>query len=376
MRRRAVVWVIGFAVVLLGGCPNSSDSQQADEGGGSAGAAGNAGAAGSGGTNAGSGGTNADSGGTNAGSGGANAGSGGANAGSGGAGSNDCGAAIPTVCRLCADSSCGTPVCKNASWTWQCPEDVDGGTASGDCVVGGCSSELCTDKADGPAASDCIYRPEYACYASASCARQADGSCGWTMTPELTQCLQNGGSSAGTDAGTSGSGSLRWYTSCGTPVCTSDPAPYDDPNIPNCTTQQLGDPCTTAGDRCDGVAACGATYICATSAPKTCPRSRARFKRDISYLDQAQLEQYHDELVSLPLASYRYKDAPEQPQLGFIIDDIEPSAAVAGDHVNMYGYLSMAVAAIKVQQQQIETLQRELEQLRAERASAAPFCGP
>ena len=82
--------------------------------------------------------------------------------------------------------------------------------------------------------------------------------------------------------------------------------------------------------------------------------------------------------MSLPLASYHYKHAPGAgPQLGFIIEDIEPSVAVSGDHVNMYGYLSMAVAAIQVQQQQIAALQRELERVRAQLpAESSPSCGP
>jgi uncharacterized small protein (DUF1192 family) len=82
--------------------------------------------------------------------------------------------------------------------------------------------------------------------------------------------------------------------------------------------------------------------------------------------------------MSLPLASYRYKDAAGAgPQLGFIIEDVEPSVAVSGDHVNMYGYLSMAVAAIQEQQAQIAALQGELEQLRAQLpADVFPACGP
>jgi hypothetical protein len=275
---------------------------------------------------------------------------------------------------VCADGSCGTPLCQNGAWTWQCPEDLDGGSAGSGCVVGGCSGELCTDASAGPAVSPCLYQPSYACYASATCARQSDGTCGWTMTPELTQCLQNGGS--GGTGGSGGSGSLHWVASCGSPSCMANAGAYDDPSIPNCTTQTLGAPCTTAGDRCDGVLGCGATYLCATSTPTMCPISRARFKRDIAYLDEQQLQQYHDELVSVPLATYRYKDAPQVPQLGFVIDDIEPSVAVSGDHVNMYGYLSMAVAAIKVQQQQIEALQQQIEALRAEHPGAAPLCGP
>ena len=54
------------------------------------------------------------------------------------------------------------------------------------CVVGGCSSEVCADHA---VFSTCIFRPEYACYHAASCARQDDGNCGWTPTPALTQCI-------------------------------------------------------------------------------------------------------------------------------------------------------------------------------------------
>jgi len=72
--------------------------------------------------------------------------------------------------------------------------------------------------------------------------------------------------------------------------------------------------------------------------------------------------------MRMPLASYAYKHAEGAgPQLGFIIEDIEPSVAVSGDHVNMYGYLSMAVAAIKVQGQRIEALEREVRRLRAQK---------
>jgi len=55
------------------------------------------------------------------------------------------------------------------------------------CHIGGCSGQLCTDQAD--AISDCLYLPEYACYKSATCARQADGQCGWMPTPVLKSCI-------------------------------------------------------------------------------------------------------------------------------------------------------------------------------------------
>jgi|GEM_PF-1431404 len=60
---------------------------------------------------------------------------------------------------------------------------------SGQCYVGGCSAQLCTD--DPEAVSTCEYRPEYACYKTATCERQDNGQCGWTETSELRSCLRN-----------------------------------------------------------------------------------------------------------------------------------------------------------------------------------------
>ncbi len=62
--------------------------------------------------------------------------------------------------------------------------------ASVGCMVGGCSGQLCGDeKTIGDMVTTCEYREEYACYKSASCERQSNGQCGWTMDSELTQCL-------------------------------------------------------------------------------------------------------------------------------------------------------------------------------------------
>lgn len=62
------------------------------------------------------------------------------------------------------------------------------------CVVAGCSSQLCVSQEDldnGGGVSTCEFREEYACYPAATCEVQVSGACGWTMTEELTQCLQN-----------------------------------------------------------------------------------------------------------------------------------------------------------------------------------------
>jgi hypothetical protein len=58
---------------------------------------------------------------------------------------------------------------------------------SAPCFKGGCSGQLCSDEEG--LNSTCEFRPEYACYATATCARQPDGTCGWTPTEELTACL-------------------------------------------------------------------------------------------------------------------------------------------------------------------------------------------
>jgi Immunoglobulin-like domain of bacterial spore germination. len=57
---------------------------------------------------------------------------------------------------------------------------------SKECVRTGCSGQIC---ADTEMASTCEFREEYACYESATCERQVDGACGWTMTAALTACL-------------------------------------------------------------------------------------------------------------------------------------------------------------------------------------------
>ncbi len=61
------------------------------------------------------------------------------------------------------------------------------------CRPTGCSGEVC---ADDDVMSACIFKPEFACYKNATCERQPSGECGWTVTPQLTQCLQSSRSSS------------------------------------------------------------------------------------------------------------------------------------------------------------------------------------
>lgn len=59
-------------------------------------------------------------------------------------------------------------------------------TQGGECFATGCSGQVCADES---VVTTCEYRPEYACYDTATCERQAGGECGWTETPELDACL-------------------------------------------------------------------------------------------------------------------------------------------------------------------------------------------
>jgi eight-cysteine-cluster-containing protein len=61
-------------------------------------------------------------------------------------------------------------------------------TIKNDCVVAGCSGTICTDE-EPELMTTCEWKPEYACYQSATCEKQSDGQCGWTETPELNRCL-------------------------------------------------------------------------------------------------------------------------------------------------------------------------------------------
>lgn len=62
--------------------------------------------------------------------------------------------------------------------------------AANDCIKTGCSGTVCTEPGK-DVMTTCEYKAEYGCYKEGVCERQADGSCGWTQTPELQACLAN-----------------------------------------------------------------------------------------------------------------------------------------------------------------------------------------
>jgi hypothetical protein len=141
--------------------------------------------------------------------------------------------------------------------------------------------------------------------------------------------------------------------------------------LPACTGSESADAsCGVADAKCDPGDNCNVELVCAASDPKqgTCPISRSRAKKDIRYLSARDLETYRDQLLHLPLATYRYREEPEgaRPRLGFLIDGHESLICVdpARDQVDLYGYASMAVAALQAQNAEIEKLREEVRELR------------
>jgi hypothetical protein len=101
-----------------------------------------------------------------------------------------------------------------------------------------------------------------------------------------------------------------------------------------------------------------------------CPISSAKFKNNIQYVSNAELAQLHDDTMRVRLATYNYKGQfgnPDVKHLGFIIEDNPQSLAVdrGNDRVDMYGYLSMVVAAMQVQEKEIADLRQQIEDARS-----------
>jgi len=88
--------------------------------------------------------------------------------------------------------------------------------------------------------------------------------------------------------------------------------------------------------------------------------SRRAYKKNVQYLSDTDVKRLHDALLAFRLASWQYTMPGASPttHLGFIIDDVEPSPSIAetGNAVDLYGYASMAVAAVKTQAREIDEL--------------------
>ncbi len=130
---------------------------------------------------------------------------------------------------------------------------------------------------------------------------------------------------------------------------------------------------------------CGREQTCCSGMPFSeptcidgtmCPISQRKFKTDIHYLSGTERARLTEELMAFRLATYRYKaeQPSEREHLGFIIDDVAPSAAVmaSGERVDMYGYQTMAVAALQMQAREIAELRSEIASLKRAEARKHP----
>jgi hypothetical protein len=285
------------------------------------------------------------------------------------------------VMRCAARSTCGRPgfvACCRIGATGETSCGVRGSAASctapggGSACVSDASSccDACGPGGCSPTTSTTLPRP--GCGTDAECDdgngcsldRCIDGLC-------THECLCVGPAGSLTccpgPAAECGTPAPAWFHTCGDPVCGGH---RDHPGVPACTAQEkAGASCLPEGATCDPGDECNALLECARTDPTRgglCPISRRRDKQDVDYLDAAGLKRLHDELMKFPLATYRYRAAPSRTHLGFVMEDVEPSASVdpARDMVDLYGYTSMAVAALQTQAREIETLRREVKALR------------
>jgi hypothetical protein len=155
---------------------------------------------------------------------------------------------------------------------------------------------------------------------------------------------------------------LRIGNVSGTASCTAAADCQNTQGAPLCHSAA---DCPDQQECCPGPGKGGQFMVCEVG----CPISQREKKRDIRYLGDDDRARLHEQMMALRLATYRYRvegeTAPEH--LGFIIDDLGEGAACVqpdGQHVDLYGYTSMAVAALQVQARQIETLKAEIASLK------------
>jgi hypothetical protein len=167
---------------------------------------------------------------------------------------------------------------------------------------------------------------------------------------------------------------LRWYSTCGDPVC-RDNGYRAHPGISSCTSAQIaGAPCNNASLQCDPKSPCNNLLICSASDPTLnpggCPISQRSLKKDIRYVTDDNLDRYHHDMMQMKLANYHYnwENAAQATHLGIIIEDIDnpenPAISTGRQTIDLYGYTSMAIAAIQAQNKEIEALKYELKLLK------------
>jgi hypothetical protein len=229
------------------------------------------------------------------------------------------------------------------------------------------------------------------CASNSTCGRPGTVACCRTDAKGRGTCSIKLKPSSCHKQGTAGSACISERPSCCDActggACTTDTVTTSTVTSTTQTTTTSSSTTTTtlacgssAAPQCAGAcpppAACfNVAGMCACGVP-----SREAYKKDVAYLDRTETKRLYHELLRFHLARFRYKteNGSTPAHLGFLIDDVEPSAAVAGGHgdtVDLYAYASMAVAAIQAQAHEIEELKREVAELRPERNEAGTCTG-
>lgn len=86
----------------------------------------------------------------------------------------------PVMCELFCEN--GFKVDENGCEICECNKPA--------CFTTGCSGQICSDK---DVITTCEFKPEYACYKAegATCEKQANGACGWTIEGQAAQCFED-----------------------------------------------------------------------------------------------------------------------------------------------------------------------------------------
>ena len=129
-----------------------------------------------------------------------------------------------------------------------------------------------------------------------------------------------------------------------------------------CGTSSLS--CYVARACPDGRQAVADFLVCAAKAPGRClTRSSRRYKNDVHYLSDAQVQDLARQIEKLPLATFRYDDqVGDQTRLGFLTEDAPAAPFVSQDGrtVDLYALLSASIAAIQAQDARIRALEDQV----------------
>ncbi len=168
-------------------------------------------------------------------------------------------------------------------------------------------------------------------------------------------------------------GTTQYWSTCGDPACHD--SGWVDKGLDACTDEAAGQACSAEGAECDPHDPCNSTLLCSFADPATeCPISRRDAKREIRYLDAAEVAALRQELLDTRLAAWRYEAPRDDGRVhyGFIIDDDPASPAVDAERgvVDLYTWTTMNAAAVQAQEARIAALEAELATIRAELAAA------